>query len=119
MIRRPPRSTRTYTLFPYTTLFRSPPSGPLACVACPTASAAYLVASEAPSDAHTAYHPGDTAAVPSRARDTARAPARAADNTLCVSSHVARAKLHEDGTASSVASTAPHTANQTATHPLR
>src|SRR3546814_10443007 len=25
MIRLPPRSTRTYTLFPYTTLFRSPP----------------------------------------------------------------------------------------------
>src|SRR3546814_4019146 len=25
MIRRPPRSTRTYTLFPYTTLFRSVP----------------------------------------------------------------------------------------------
>src|SRR3546814_17199232 len=25
MIRRPPRSTRTYTLFPSTTLFRSPP----------------------------------------------------------------------------------------------
>src|SRR3546814_13797221 len=25
MIRRPPRSTRTDTLFPYTTLFRSPP----------------------------------------------------------------------------------------------
>src|SRR3546814_15738476 len=25
MIRRPPRSTRTYTLFPYTTLFRSHP----------------------------------------------------------------------------------------------
>src|SRR3546814_1106238 len=24
MLRRPPRSTRTYTLFPYTTLFRSP-----------------------------------------------------------------------------------------------
>src|SRR3546814_4139653 len=24
MIRRPPRSTRTHTLFPYTTLFRSP-----------------------------------------------------------------------------------------------
>src|SRR3546814_9643954 len=29
MIRRPPRSTRTYTLFPYTTLFRSIP-GPAA-----------------------------------------------------------------------------------------
>src|SRR3546814_1685015 len=28
MIRRPPRSTRTYTLFPYTTLFRSPPISP-------------------------------------------------------------------------------------------
>src|SRR3546814_13281131 len=28
MIRRPPRSTRTYTLFPYTTLFRSPKLGP-------------------------------------------------------------------------------------------
>src|SRR3546814_13218858 len=27
MIRRPPRSTRTYTLFPYTTLFRSFRSG--------------------------------------------------------------------------------------------
>src|SRR3546814_2899338 len=29
MIRRPPRSTRTDTLFPYTTLFRSIPSDPL------------------------------------------------------------------------------------------
>src|SRR3546814_9142389 len=28
MIRRPPRSTRTDTLFPYTTLFRSPAVGP-------------------------------------------------------------------------------------------
>src|SRR3546814_20844400 len=28
MIRRPPRSTRTDTLFPYTTLFRSPPAAP-------------------------------------------------------------------------------------------
>src|SRR3546814_16935471 len=26
LIRRPPRSTRTYTLFPSTTLFRSPPA---------------------------------------------------------------------------------------------
>src|SRR3546814_9337273 len=30
MIRRPPRSTRTDTLFPYTTLFRSPPGGEVA-----------------------------------------------------------------------------------------
>src|SRR3546814_17201013 len=28
MIRRPPRSTRTHTLFPYTTLFRSRPPSP-------------------------------------------------------------------------------------------
>src|SRR3546814_3864934 len=28
MISPPPRSTRTYTLFPYTTLFRSPAPGP-------------------------------------------------------------------------------------------
>src|SRR3546814_3718131 len=48
MIRRPPRSTRTYTLFPYTTLFRSggiialeaqalptPEPQPLVCIALP------------------------------------------------------------------------------------
>src|SRR3546814_5139319 len=34
MIRRPPRSTRTDTLFPYTTLFRSPPAFcDISCVA--------------------------------------------------------------------------------------
>src|SRR3546814_14589499 len=45
MIRRPPRSTRTDTLFPYTTLFRSPLSpwapprnSPGACPPCATAS---------------------------------------------------------------------------------
>src|SRR3546814_9214929 len=41
MIRRPPRSTRTDTLFPYTTLFRSPicrdhPDPSLRCSAAPT-----------------------------------------------------------------------------------
>src|SRR3546814_4433373 len=36
MIRRPPRSTRTDTLFPYTTLFRSRPRPHgLKCYACP------------------------------------------------------------------------------------
>src|SRR3546814_8650052 len=38
MIRRPPRSTRTDTLFPYTTLFRSPPIATL-----PTPSTAVKV----------------------------------------------------------------------------
>src|SRR3546814_20984805 len=32
MIRRPPRSTRTDTLFPYTTLFRSPKGVPLSVI---------------------------------------------------------------------------------------
>src|SRR3546814_15812374 len=32
MIRRPPRSTRTDTLFPYTTLFRSDDSPKLSCI---------------------------------------------------------------------------------------
>src|SRR3546814_5703049 len=31
MLRRPPRSTRTDTLFPYTTLFRSAPARPRLC----------------------------------------------------------------------------------------
>src|SRR3546814_4331681 len=34
MIRRPPRSTRTDTLFPYTTLFRSPDRRTSHCRAC-------------------------------------------------------------------------------------
>src|SRR5881392_2069604 len=33
MIRRPPRSTQRTTLFPYTTLFRSPPGGAAAALA--------------------------------------------------------------------------------------
>src|SRR3546814_4396079 len=37
MIRRPPRSTRTDTLFPYTTLFRSLPGGHAGQVGEPTA----------------------------------------------------------------------------------
>src|SRR3546814_1747430 len=40
MIRRPPRSTRTDTLFPYTTLFRSP-DGLDRCTDCPLVPAAH------------------------------------------------------------------------------
>src|SRR3546814_20219664 len=43
MIRRPPRSTRTYTLFPYTTLFRSFQS-PETITAAAAAAAADVVA---------------------------------------------------------------------------
>src|SRR3546814_7143889 len=58
MIRRPPRSTRTDTLFPYTTLFRSAPAGEPAAQArggqakaCPPGKSA---AGRAPS-----HHRGD------------------------------------------------------------
>src|SRR3546814_12020599 len=37
MIRRPPRSTRTDTLFPYTTLFRSPNRNPATIIDTPVA----------------------------------------------------------------------------------
>src|SRR3546814_5670630 len=40
MIRRPPRSTRTDTLFPYTTLFRSPDRARRAHPACAPTTAA-------------------------------------------------------------------------------
>src|SRR3546814_4406968 len=40
MIRRPPRSTRTDTLFPYTTLFRSPRSYRRACAGRPISARA-------------------------------------------------------------------------------
>src|SRR3546814_12591610 len=39
MIRRPPRSTRTDTLFPYTTLFRSCQTGHSTCTCCSTSDA--------------------------------------------------------------------------------
>src|SRR3546814_15038020 len=42
MLRRPPRSTRTDTLFPYTTLFRSPPDRPLPLPALAAAAVAPL-----------------------------------------------------------------------------
>src|SRR3546814_6875909 len=42
MIRRPPRSTRTDTLFPYTTLFRSGPGAGLAKFQLPEAHTDYI-----------------------------------------------------------------------------
>src|SRR3546814_8750577 len=56
MIRRPPRSTRTDTLFPYTTLFRSP---------CPPGEARR----PASQHAHAAFHPECREAPAHRARD--------------------------------------------------
>src|SRR3546814_7608480 len=54
MVRRPPRSTRTDTLFPYTTLFRSEPDKPAIDEMWEHAKAAYATAQstldQAPSD---------------------------------------------------------------------
>src|SRR3546814_16446030 len=53
MIRRPPRSTRTDTLFPYTTLFRSPPTPLLRMIAPASCVALYMpMGSEAPADGY-------------------------------------------------------------------
>src|SRR6187431_3481578 len=43
MIRRPPRSTQQSTLFPYTTLFRSPPSCPADFHSMTTSSGARMM----------------------------------------------------------------------------
>src|SRR3546814_15473234 len=62
MIRRPPRSTRTDTLFPYTTLFRSPSTTPTSrggastCAACESRRISSL--REALFDTHTTVAPG-------------------------------------------------------------
>src|SRR3546814_1000634 len=61
MIRRPPRSTRTDTLFPYTTLFRSPcnifsnppPSPDTALIPAPSLSRATAWAASWRSEEHT------------------------------------------------------------------
>src|SRR3546814_19863398 len=54
MIRRPPRSTLTYTLFPYTTLFRSGADGPRHCA---PRSVAARVAGAAGMTVHTVLQP--------------------------------------------------------------
>src|SRR3546814_15400172 len=49
MIRRPPRSTRTDTLFPYTTLFRSPAAlPPIRQPGCDTRDRPHAPAAETP-----------------------------------------------------------------------
>src|SRR3546814_7420615 len=63
MIRRPPRSTRTDTLFPYTTLFRSEPE--IAGIhPHPTREGLFFVAA----NAHPAYPAGQTPRLPEQYR---------------------------------------------------
>src|SRR3546814_5773477 len=56
MIRRPPRSTRTDTLFPYTTLFRSPTLMGIAEVAIGDADVARRRQRRAAAQHHLVYH---------------------------------------------------------------
>src|SRR3546814_17164875 len=61
MIRRPPRSTRTDTLFPYTTLFRSDGAGPRRRAGHPICSAGYEgdgKADDDPAENRPRHHPG-------------------------------------------------------------
>src|SRR3546814_5493932 len=62
MIRRPPRSTRTDTLFPYTTLFRSPPVDGRGQPAADRAAGAQHLLCAQPADAAPLLcaRPGDT-----------------------------------------------------------
>src|SRR3546814_7583749 len=53
MIRRPPRSTRTDTLFPYTTLFRSPDGPSLAGSRVQSQSLAFTSGARIRSEEHT------------------------------------------------------------------
>src|SRR3546814_5961840 len=56
MVRRPPRPTRTYTLFPYTTLFRSPGDG---SGECDCGHEVFDVAIEAGGDAPPVLEPAE------------------------------------------------------------
>src|SRR3546814_6399923 len=61
MIRRPPRSTRTDTLFPYTTLFRSIAAFATTTSMRPKASAACAIAASTASDEVTSHGSASTA----------------------------------------------------------
>src|SRR3546814_1173634 len=69
IIRRPPRSTRTDTLFPYTTLFRSVPDPGIS--ACP-ASRAHCRRHRRSSSPRTIGHPTDLQEPPDPARNPHR-----------------------------------------------
>src|SRR3546814_15193523 len=77
MIRRPPRSTRTDTLFPYTTLFRSEANTAAANAAASEASAALSEGNA--SDSETAAATSETNAAASAVAAAASAASAATD----------------------------------------
>src|SRR3546814_10375689 len=70
MIRRPPRATRTDTLFPYTTLFRSKPKPATPSPAKPAAPAGQPLAPASQREAGQGLKPGAGDYGPTRAGDT-------------------------------------------------
>src|SRR3546814_1378459 len=84
MIRRPPRSTRTDTLFPYTTLFRS---GPVRSV-----RSRLLPPPRGVQEIPSIVGPARRVAVGRQGRDRNRRPGR--DSWDCLSYYVARSEEH-------------------------
>src|SRR3546814_7883236 len=83
MLRRPPRSTRTDTLFPYTTLFRN--SVKVCCSSVPFGITELLMAAPLPYPALVASHAGNWIAFPggeTRAVGRGEGIARAADTPV-------------------------------------
>src|SRR3546814_9760609 len=94
MIRRPPRSTRTDTLFPYTTLFRS------GIATTKAAEANTSAANAAASEASAALSEGnvsdsETAAATSETNAAASAVAAAASAASAATDYVAKARSEE------------------------
>src|SRR3546814_18116586 len=72
MIRRPPRSTRTDTLFPYTTLFRAPPQGGARASGSDPGASRTRLDRGAPAPHHA--HPADRGDAPTATALAARRP---------------------------------------------
>src|SRR5216117_4161461 len=91
MIRRPPRSTQGRTLFPYTTLFRSPPR-----VSQPEHVAHRVEAGRPPRHPERgAQRPAREAVAALRAVDELEALAEAAEDDRVVADGVAGAQAHD------------------------
>src|SRR3546814_17540055 len=80
MIRRPPRSTRTDTLFPYTTLFRSRPKAGQSAPSDPSSNRA-AAPDAAPPD--TPARPPPPSPPPQPARNSSAAQSAVALETVC------------------------------------
>src|SRR3546814_13079040 len=88
MIRRPPRSTRTDTLFPYTTLFRSVCSGAIGAVHGLHRNRSARSATRSPAGARPEVGAARGAAPDEEARERVRAIARGAPDGVRTARHL-------------------------------